>query len=172
MSAFTCCYGGTRDSTENNIANPVEGKMVKKALSRFNNQLSEEELFFGGSDIETTTNDWFSQTENEGQLAVDVYQTATDIVVKAPVAGVDEGDIDITVKPDLVTIRGERKEEREVEEGGYVAKECFWGAFSRSVSLPVEGEPDKARATFAKGILTVRIPKAKTGKEVKLKINS
>jgi HSP20 family protein len=145
--------------------------VVKKALSKLNNQLSEEELFFGGSDIETSAGDWFSQTENEGQLAVDIYQTATDVVVKAPVAGVDEGDIDITVKPEMVSIRGERKEEREVEDGGYVAKECFWGAFSRSVSLPVEGDPEKARATFSKGILTIRIPKAKTGKEVKLKIN-
>jgi len=146
--------------------------MVKKALSRLNSNFSDEELFFGGSDIETASGDWLAQTESEGQLAVDVYQTAHDVVVKAPVAGVSEEDIDITVKPDMVTIRGERKEEQEVANEGYVARECFWGSFSRTVSLPTEGEPEKAKATFNKGILTIRMPKSKKGQEIKLKINS
>lgn len=146
--------------------------MVKRALSKLNNQLSDEELFFGDNEIETTTEDWFSQTDNEGQLAVDVYETNNDIVIKAPVAGVSEEDIDIIVKPDMVTITGERKEEREVANEGYIAHECFWGSFSRSVSLPEKGSPDKAKATFNKGILTIRVPKAEEGKEVKLKVTS
>lgn len=146
--------------------------MVKKALSRLNNQVSDEELFFGGSDIETATNDWFSQSDSEGQLAVDVYQTAGEIVVKAPVAGVAAEDINISVKPDSVTISGERKEEKEVSAEGYLARECFWGTFSRIVSLPTEGEPERAKATFKNGILTVRIPKSKKEHEVTLKVNS
>lgn len=146
--------------------------MVKKALSKLNNQISDEELFFAGSDIEATATDWFSQTDTEGQLAVDVYQTATEIVVKAPVAGVSGDNINIIVKPDLVTISGERKEEKEVAKENYIAQECFWGSFSREVSLPIEGEPEKAKATFKDGILTIRIPKSKKGHEVKLKVNS
>lgn len=143
--------------------------MVKKALSRFRNDLPSED-FFGDAGV--AGSDWFSQNESEGQLAVDVYETAEDIVVKAPVAGVDAADIDITVRPDMVTIAGQRKEEREVSEENYIARECFWGSFSRTVTLPSEGEADKARATFNKGILTIRMPKSKKHLAYKLKINS
>lgn len=147
--------------------------MVKKALSKLGgNNLSDEEFLLAGSDFSTdlTENGWFSDAQ-EGQLAVDVYQTEKDIVVKAPVAGVDEGDIDIEVKPDQITIRGERKEEKEVSEGNYHSRECFWGSFSRVVAFPVEGDPDGAKATFKSGILTVRVPKSRKNQAVKLKIN-
>lgn len=144
--------------------------MVKKALSKLNGQLSEEE-FFLGNEMPTASGDWFAQSDTEGQLAVDVYETANEIVIKAPVAGVAEDDIDITVRPDMVTINGERKEEKEVSNESYVARECFWGSFSRSISLPSEGEADKARATFNKGILTIRMPKSKKHQAFKLKVN-
>ena len=143
--------------------------MVKKAIDKLKGQLSEEE-FFLGDNIEDSAADWLAQAQPEGQLAVDVYQTEHDIVVKAPIAGVPETDIDITVQPEQVTIRGERKEELEVKEDQYHAHECFWGTFSRMVMLPVEGDPDKARATFKNGILTVRIPKSKRSGSVKLKV--
>lgn len=144
--------------------------MVKKALSKLSNQLSEEE-FFMGNDLPAAGGDWFTQSDTEGQLAVDVYETADEIVVKAPIAGVSEEDIDITVRPDMVTITGERKEEKEVSNESYVAQECFWGSFSRSVSLPTEGEADKARASFNKGILTIRMLKSKKHQTFKVKIN-
>ncbi len=144
--------------------------MVKKALSKLGNQLSEEE-FFLGSDIGTVGNEWLSETETAGELAVDVFETATEIVLKAPIAGVSPEDIDITATPDRVTIRGERKEEKEVEDSSYISKECFWGAFSRIVTLPQEGEVDKAKVSFKDGILTLRIPKSKKNQSVKLKIS-
>lgn len=143
--------------------------MVKKALSKLNNQLSEEEFFLGAAD---QVNDWFTEAATEGQLAVDVYQTANDIVVKAPVAGVNENEIEITVLPDQVTIRGERKEEREVAEENYHTRECYWGSFSRMMMLPVEGDPEKAKAMFKNGILTIRIPKSKKNQAVRLQVNS
>jgi len=143
--------------------------MVKKALSKLTNQFTEDE-FTLGNDL-PVGGDWFSQSDSEGQLAVDVYETADEIVVKAPVAGVAEEDIDITVRPDMVTISGERKEEKEVSNESYLARECFWGSFSRSVTLPSEGEADKARAQFDKGILTIRVPKSKKHQAYKLKIN-
>lgn len=146
--------------------------MVKKALSKLGDQLTEEE-FFLGNDLPTAGGgDWFAQSETEGQLAVDVYETTEEIVVKAPVAGVSEEDIDITVRPDMVTITGERKEEKEVANESYIARECFWGSFSRSVTLPSEGEADKAKATFSRGILTIRMPKSKKHQAYKLKISS
>ena len=143
--------------------------MVKKAISKLRDQLSEDEYFLG-TGFEQEGGDWLAATQPEGQLAVDVYQTANDIVIKAPIAGVSEDDIDITVQADQVSIRGERKEAKEVSEDNYHARECFWGAFSRLVTLPAEGEPDKSHATFKDGILTVRIPKSKKHGAVKLKV--
>jgi len=143
--------------------------LVKKAISKIKDQLSEEEYFLGTA-LEESAGDWLSETDTEGQLAVDVYQTEKDIVVKAPIAGVSEHDIDITVQSDQISIRGERKEEKEVSDGGYHARECFWGAFSRVVSLPAEGVPEKSHATFKKGILTIRIPKATKTGSVKLRL--
>lgn len=149
----------------------MEGNvLVKKAISNLKNQLSEEEYFLG-TDLEEATGDWLSGTEPEGQLAVDVYQTEKDIVIKAPVAGVSENDIDISVLPEQVNIRGERKEEHEVTEDKYHSKECFWGAFSRMIMLPVEGDPEGSHATFKNGILTIRVPKAKRSNGVKLRVS-
>lgn len=138
-----------------------------------------EESFF----LEETVmnNDWLDlpgttlveeETTVDGQLAVDVYETAKDMVVKAPVAGVDGDDIDITVTDEMVIIRGERKDAREVDMGSYHAQECYWGSFSRTVSLPQKGLADEAQAAFAKGILTIRIPKAETNKLRKIKVNA
>lgn len=145
--------------------------MVKKAVSNLkNNTLSEEEFFLGN---EFPVSDWFaSVAPSEGQLSVDVYQTQNDIVVKAPVAGVAENQIDITVLADQVMIKGERIEERETSDDLYHTKECFWGTFSRTVALPVEGNPEGAKATFKNGILTIRIPKSKKTNAVKLTVNA
>jgi HSP20 family protein len=145
--------------------------VVKKALSKLNNQVSEEEYFLG-SDI--GVGDWLSEASQvvEGELAVDVFQTDAEIVIKAPLAGVAEDDVEITVQPDQISVRGERKEEREVSEDNYHARECYWGTFSRTVVLPVEISPEGAKAVFKKGILTIRLPKAKKSTSVKLKIAS
>jgi len=137
-----------------------------------------EENFF----LEETvlSNDWMDMPETlvaeeptvDGQLAVDVYETAKDMVVKAPVAGVDGEDIDITVTDEMIIIRGERKDVKEVDTGSYHAQECYWGSFSRTVSLPQKGLADEAEASFAKGILTIRIPKAETNKLRKIKVSA
>jgi HSP20 family protein len=145
--------------------------VVKKAISKLKDQLSEEEYILG-SELTTEMGDWMAEGDpTEGQLAVDVYQTAGDMVIKAPVAGVDEVNIDITVQTDSVSIKGERKEEKEVADEHYHARECYWGAFSRTVMLPEEGDPEGARATFKNGILTVRIPKSKKHQAFKLRVN-
>lgn len=141
--------------------------MVRKGLVG-SKQLSEEEFLLGDN---FGSSDWFSQVQTEGQLAVDVYQTEKDIVIKAPIAGVEESQIDISLSSNELIIRGERKEEKEVTDDFYHAHECYWGAFSRTVALPVDGNPDEAKATFKNGILTVRIPKKKNSQALKLRVN-
>ena len=65
--------------------------------------------------------------ELEGELAVDVYQTPTEIVIQSPIAGVDENDIDISLEGDMITIRGKRAQEQTVDEKDFFYQECYWG---------------------------------------------
>jgi HSP20 family protein len=112
--------------------------------------------------------DWMA--EAEGQLAVDVYQTKENVVIKAPIAGVTPDNIDIEVAEDVVTIRGERVEEKEVDREHYYVQECYWGSFSRSVILPTSTIAEKAAASLKDGVLTVTIPKVAQDKVKKIKV--
>ncbi len=114
----------------------------------------------------------FLKEDNEGQLAIDVYQTDEAIVIESTVAGVDPDDIDIDISADSITIRGERKKVSEVSEDNYLYQECYWGRFSRSVILPQEVDPDEAQAEFKQGVLRVTLPKLNKGKSRKIKIKS
>ena len=103
--------------------------------------------------------DWME--EFEGQLAIDVYQTADTVVVKAPVAGVKPEDLDVSITEEMVTIRGERHDQSTEHVEGYLVQECYWGPFSRSYALPVAVDSEKAVAKLGDaGILTITIPKA------------
>ncbi len=104
----------------------------------------------------------------EGQLTIDVYQTEGEIVIKSTIAGVKPEDLDVTINNDMVTVKGERKNEEVVEQGNYYYQECYWGGFSRSVLLPVDVIPEKADASLKNGILTIRLPKADTTKVKKI----
>lgn len=113
------------------------------------------------------------QNENdgaEGQLTIDVYQTENDIVIKSTIAGVKPEDLDVSINNDMVTIKGERKNEEVVENGNYYYQECYWGSFSRAVLLPVDVIPEKADASLKNGILTIRLPKADTTKTKKIQV--
>jgi HSP20 family protein len=112
--------------------------------------------------------DWMEVAE--GALAVDVYQTKENVVIKAPIAGVSPDNIDIEVAEDVVTIRGERIEDREVDREHYYVQECYWGAFSRSVILPTSTIAEKAAASLKDGVLTISIPKVQQDKVKKIKV--
>ena len=108
--------------------------------------------------------------ESEGQLTIDVYQTDNDIVIKSTIAGVKPEDFDVSINNDMVTIRGERKNDEKVEGENYYYQECYWGTFSRSVILPVEVMADKAEAAMKNGIFTLRLPKADTTKTKRIQV--
>lgn len=111
-----------------------------------------------------------SESDGEGQLTIDVYQTDNDIVIKSTIAGVKPEDLDVTINNDMVTVKGERKNEEIVDNGNYYYQECYWGSFSRSVLLPVDVIPDKVDASLKNGILTIRLPKADTTKVKKIQV--
>jgi len=97
----------------------------------------------------------------EGQLSVDVIESAHEILVRSAIAGVESEDLDIHVTSDTVTIRGTREHGCHTSESDTVhIQECYWGAFSRSVVLPAHVRPESADAVLKNGILTVRLKKA------------
>jgi HSP20 family protein len=110
------------------------------------------------------------ENEFEGQLAVDVYQTKDNVVIKAPIAGVQADRLDISISDDVVTIRGERHDESEVDREHYYVQECYWGSFSRSVILPTSTVAEKADAKLKDGVLTIVIPKVAQDKVKKIKV--
>lgn len=106
----------------------------------------------------------------EGQLTIDVYQTEDSIVIKSTIAGVKPEDLDVSISNDMVTIKGERKNEEEISGENYYYQECYWGQFSRSVVLPVDVIADKIEASLKNGILTIRLPKADTTRAKKIQV--
>ena len=113
---------------------------------------------------------WMTSDYEEGQLSIDVYQTPDTIVIKSTIAGVKPEDIDISINNDLLTIRGSREMLENIREENYLYRECYWGSFSRSIILPVEVEADKIEAFLENGVLTVALPKARSAKQISIKV--
>ena len=119
---------------------------------------------------EEETNEWIDDDYEEGQLSIDIYQTPKNIIVKSTIAGVKPEDIDISINNDMLTIRGKREDTEKVEENQYLYRECYWGAFSRSVILPVEVQAEKIDASLENGVLTIILPKAKSSKQINIRV--
>ena len=107
-----------------------------------------------------------------GTLAVDMWETDDDIMVKTAVAGVDPEDIDISMTGDTLTIKGETRVEEETEEENYVCREMRYGSFSRSITVPMPVASEEAEAEFEDGMLTLRLPKAEEIKPKSIKVKS
>lgn len=124
----------------------------KDGTAPYVSQFSEEAEEFMESEVQGA----------QGQLALDVFQTADEIVVVAPIAGVKSNDVSITVTDDedkVLTIQGKRAFHFAVDSADYFTQECFWGNFSRSIILPESVDTTKVSASFQDCILTVRVPK-------------
>ena len=96
--------------------------------------------------------------------AVDIYETGDSLVVEAELPGMDPADIDVTVDDGVLTVRGERKSEREVTEENYYRVERAYGFFQRSVKLPADSETDNVKASYEAGVLRITVPKAEPKK--------
>jgi len=116
------------------------------------------------------TDNWLP--DPEGQLAIDVYQTPTDIVIKSTIAGVEGNNLDVSITNDMVTIKGKRDNDAATKPDDYYYQECYWGPFSRSIILPTDVLAEEAAAMFRNGILTIRLPKAERVRTKKIKIES
>ena len=105
-------------------------------------------------------------------LAIDMYETKDNVVIKTDLPGLKPEEVDITVTGDAVTIRGEKKEEEEEKTKAYVRRERRFERYARSISLPAAVKADKAEAQFTDGILTLTLPKAETAKPKTIKITA
>lgn len=119
------------------------------------------------------TADWMEEeSEKEGELTVDVYQTNEMIVIKTMIAGVRPEDLDISITRDMVTVQGRREEEKTVREEDYFARELYWGSFSRTITLPSEIDVDEAEAIEKHGLLILKLPKLDKKRQSKLKVKT
>ena len=107
-----------------------------------------------------------------GALAVDMYETDQDVVIKSSVPGVKADDLDITITGDTLTIKGETKTEEKVEKANYIRQERRYGTFCRSLTLPTTIVTEKAKAEFENGMLTLTLPKAEEVKPKTIKVKA
>jgi HSP20 family protein len=106
------------------------------------------------------------------ELAMDVSESDDAYTVKASIPGVSPDDIDITYNANTLTIKGELKEEKEVQEARYHLRERRFGSFSRSINLPSTIDASGIQANYEKGVLTLSLPKAEEAKPKRIEIKT
>jgi len=121
-------------------------------------------------------NDTFERAGQESNLtawapAVDIYENEHELVVKADLPDVDPKDLDIRVENNILSIRGERKFVKEVNEDNYLRVERAYGSFSRSFSMANTVNADGIKADYQNGVLTLNIPKREEAKPKQIKVN-
>jgi HSP20 family protein len=120
--------------------------------------------------------DLLERTGEESNLtawapAVDIFETEHELVVKADLPDVDPQDLDIHVENNILTIRGERKFEKDVKEENYLRIERAYGSFTRSFSLASTVNSEAIKADYRNGVLTLGIPKREEAKPKQIKVN-
>jgi len=155
---------------------------IDNDFDEYENNFEEEEIHHSRLPSQTSHNGLSLEEESEqeisdleaeeGQLSVDVFQTPDEIVIKTMVAGVRPSDLDIDITRDMVTIRGTREEDFEVDEEDFYHRELYWGTFSRDVILPEEIDVEEAGAVEKNGLLVIRMPKLDKKKRTKLQVKS
>lgn len=142
--------------------------------------LSRWEPFRGAATLQNQVNRLFGTVlEGSGEEsnlttwapAVDIYETEHELVVKADLPEVDPKDLDIRVENNILTIRGERKFEKKVNEDNYLRVERAYGSFSRSFSLANTVNSEAIKADYVNGVLTLTIPKREEAKPKQIKVN-
>ena len=101
----------------------------------------------------------------------DVSETDENIIVKAELPGVDPKEVEVNLTGSTLTVKGEKKEEREQKTESMHRIERSFGSFSRSVTLPCEVKKEKIEATLKNGVLNLKLPKAESSKKSSIKID-
>ncbi len=116
--------------------------------------------------------EWDNTDEFPGQLAVDVYETADKLVVKARTAGISKSDLDVSISDNILTISGVLSGGEDEQTTRWHIQECYWGEFSRTIALPVQvsEDEDSVKAELKDGVLTISFEKEKSEARKKIPI--
>jgi HSP20 family protein len=115
---------------------------------------------------------WPFARSEEWQPSVDIAETDSQVTVKAELPGLEAKDIDVSVSGDLLTLKGEKKEEKEAKEQNYYRREICSGSFQRTFRLPSEVNHEKVDASFKNGILTITMPKTEASSKKRIEIKT
>ena len=135
--------------------------------------LSDEELPQEEEEVsEPVEDEWENTDDFPGQLAVDVYETADKLVVKARTAGISKSDLDVSISDNILTISGVLSGGEDEQTTRWHIQECYWGEFSRTIALPVQVREDEnsVKAELKDGVLTITFEKEKTEAPKKIAI--
>ena len=115
---------------------------------------------------EPNEDEWENADDFPGQLAVDVYETADKLVVKARTAGISKSDLDVSISDNILTISGVLSGGEDEQTTRWHIQECYWGEFSRTIALPVQVKEDEnsVKAELKDGVLTIMFDKEETEK--------
>ena len=123
-------------------------------------------------DAEPEDDEWDNADDFPGQLAVDVYETAEKLVVKARTAGISKSDLNVTIADNILTISGVLSGGEDEHTTCWHIQECYWGEFSRTIALPVQVKEDEnsVKAELRDGVLTITFDKEKVEAPTKIKV--
>jgi HSP20 family protein len=118
--------------------------------------------------------DWNKDDAAMGAIwspAVDMFEKNDHLVIKAELPGIEKKDIRLDVKDGVLTLAGERKHEKESQDGNFYRREMSYGKFQRSFRLPTDVDPEKIQAEFENGLLTIEVPQPEQCKPKQITVN-
>ena len=142
------------------------------AAAFLNDDLSQQPVDDGAQNAQNDDQQWESDAEDDfpGQLAVDVYETDEQLVIKARTAGVNKEDLDVSISDGILTISGTLSSGDDADATNWHIQECYWGEFSRTLALPVAVKEDEVNAVLKDGVLTISFSKVKQEQAKKITI--
>jgi HSP20 family protein len=137
---------------------PASGRVG--LLERFSDEMDRifDDFGFGRSWMSPRWSAWRGTSPGMWSPAIEVHQQDHDLVIHADLPGLKKEDLKLDISEDAVTIEGERRKETSGEEGGFYRSERSYGRFCRTIALPEGAMTDQAKATFANGVLEIRMP--------------
>ncbi len=156
--------------------NRKNGLEVRRNEKDVNDRQSENPIYSLQTEVNSLFDDFFRATNmpvfsrafgtsfgmldrNAMSMNIDVHETEKELRISAELPGLNEGEIDVSISRDVLTISGEKKQENEQHVKGWYCMERSYGAFRRSISLPCEVDLESCNATFKNGVLTVSLSK-------------
>lgn len=152
---------------------PALSEEVETAELPEEEEITEENVIEEPTTLEDSLNDeeWDDTEDLPGQLAVDVYETADKLIIKARTAGIERKDLDVSINDNILTISGVLNSGEDDKATQWHIQECYWGEFSRTIALPVQVKETGVEAVLKDGVLTVSFEKEKVAAPTRIPIN-